>query len=254
MAVGPKGSGKSSFFNNMIGKNIVKSSCSGEIDLYMMNIECDGTIQKIAFIDTPGFGTTINDESLQESIVDYIKEQFNSFIEEESKIRRNHNYEDTRVHCLLYFIPSSSYGLKPKDISFLKKVNKLVNIIPIISKSDGLSIDEISEIKALVVSQLKYNKIDFFNFEQEDFPLALKNLHINEKVPFLSINSIDAEEISSLKRHPAGTIDVTNSEICDSMLIRELLLSSYIELLIDTTSNELYERYRTAALESAIHD
>ncbi|MCA9750320.1 MAG: 50S ribosome-binding GTPase, partial [Romboutsia sp.] len=100
MVAGPIGSGKSSLLNSLIGKEIVRTNGSNEIDIYMLNIECNEMMQRIALIDTPGFGSSLDDELLHDSIVDYIKEQLDSFIEEESKIRRNPKYEDTRVHCL----------------------------------------------------------------------------------------------------------------------------------------------------------
>ncbi|MCA9750340.1 MAG: 50S ribosome-binding GTPase, partial [Romboutsia sp.] len=147
MVAGPKGSGKSSFFNSIIGKEIVKNENSNEINIYMLNLECNGINQKISLIDTPGFGESFNDNSLQESIITYIKEQYDLFIMEENKIRRNSKYEDTRVHCLLYFIPSTSGGLKHNDIAFLRKISHLTNIIPVISKADGLTSIETERMK-----------------------------------------------------------------------------------------------------------
>ena len=218
----------------------------------MINLDNDGIKQKVSLIDTPGFGISKNDELLQESIVDYIKEQFDLYIQEESKVRRNPKYEDSRIHCLLYFIPSSASGLKQRDIAFLQKINGLVNIIPIISKADGLSIEEYTGMKENIKDQLKFYEIQTFDFEQEDFPSSLKSKEFNKRLPLASICSNDAEV--SVRLHPAGEIDLFNPGNCDLTLIREIFLNMYLDLFIETTSNELYEKYRADFLESALHE
>lgn len=253
MAAGPKGSGKSSFFNTLIGKEIITSKGQEGIDLYMLNLDCEGIMQRITLIDTPGFGETFDDTEIQETICNFIKAQLDMFITEESKIRRNPKYEDTRVHCLLYFIPSTSFGLKNRDIVFLKKISGLVNIIPVISKADGLSISERIEIKKQVIRQLKYYKIPTFNLDDPELyssPTAGNDL--NSLVPFLII-SADGENLDSRARnYQWGKVSIDNPEHCDLPALRELLLSTHIYGLIDHTAGEIYESYRAAVLESGM--
>ena len=74
MAVGAKGSGKSAFFNSLINKEVVKTCSTPEIQIYYLNLDCGGNMQKVSFIDTPGLGESMNDIALQDSIVDYIKD------------------------------------------------------------------------------------------------------------------------------------------------------------------------------------
>ncbi|AFM98974.1 septin [Encephalitozoon hellem ATCC 50504] len=253
MAAGPKGSGKSSFFNTLIGKEIVTSKGQEGIDLYMLNLDCEGIMQRITFVDTPGFGDALDDTEIQETICNFIKAQLDMFITEESKIRRNPKYEDTRVHCLLYFIPSTSFGLKNRDIVFLKKVSGLVNIIPVISKSDGLSITERIEVKRQVMEQLRYYNISIFDLDDpEVYSSPTAGNDLNSLVPFMVV-SADRENLESRTRnYQWGSVNIDNPEHCDFPALRELLLSTHIYGLIDYTASEIYENYRAAVLESGI--
>lgn len=65
MAVGERGCGKSSLFNNLVARPIITTRGQGEIDVYMLNLDGLGASQNIVFIDTPGFGATMDDEMLR---------------------------------------------------------------------------------------------------------------------------------------------------------------------------------------------
>lgn len=250
MAAGAQGSGKSSFFNTLIGKEIIPPKDQSGINLYMLNLDCEGITQRITLIDTPGFGETLNDTEIQNTICNFVKAQLDMFITEESKIRRNPNYEDTRVHCLLYFIPSTSSGLKNKDVVFLKKISSLVNIIPVVSKSDGLSSTERVEFKRRVIEEMKYYKIPVFDLDDpEIYSLPAAGNRLNQLAPFLII-SADCQDLESrVRSHQWGNICVDNPTHCDLSALRELLLSTHIHGLIDCTASEIYENYRAMVLE-----
>ena len=59
---------------------------------------------------------------------------------------------DTRVHACLYFIAPTGHGLKPLDVEFMRRIHKLVNIIPVIGKSDCCTRKEVAQFKAKVIS------------------------------------------------------------------------------------------------------
>ena len=59
----------------------------------------------LTLVDTVGYGDQINKEDSFKSIVDYIDSQFEAWLQEELKIKRNLSaYHDSRVHVCLYFI------------------------------------------------------------------------------------------------------------------------------------------------------
>lgn len=60
-------------------------------------------------------------------IVDYIDAQFESYLQEELKIRRSlFDYHDTRVHVCLYFITPTGHSLKSLDLVTMKKLDSKV--------------------------------------------------------------------------------------------------------------------------------
>lgn len=255
MICGSKGSGKSAFFNSLVNKHVVKGNQSGEIDIYLLNLETDNGSQKITFIDTPGFGGTMNDEKIHEMIVEYIKEQFDLYIEEETKIRRNPKFEDTRVHCMLYLIPGTGNGLKQRDIAFLKKVFQIVNVVPVINKVEGMTPTELAEVKQLINDQLKYYNINIFDFENEYVdPDALEGVLLNALIPFASVLPEKLGEQMRVRVHPSGIIEIDNPLHSDYARLRNSVLRTHTNSMIEITDTELYEKYRSDALENILQE
>ena len=247
MVAGTKGCGKSSFFDNLVGKKIIQEEAPDEINVYMLNLDCEGIMQKITFIDTQGFNST-NDLLVQNNIINFIKEQFDLFMAEENKIRRNSKYEDTRVHCLLYFFPATGCGLKQTDLHFLQNVKNLVNIIPVISKADGLSNTEVKKYKNLIIHQFNQYEIPIFNLENNDLLTEqILEMKLNSIVPFTIINGY--EKVKFINNYE---IEIDNPNFNDLSILREVILSSHLDALIDQTATILYENYRTTALESVL--
>jgi len=56
-------------------------------------------------------------------------------------------YVLTSLHCITRLL---HYSLKPLDIEFMKRLDHCVNIVPVIAKSDTLTIDEREAFKQRV--------------------------------------------------------------------------------------------------------
>ena len=70
-------------------------------------------------------------------IVKYIKDQHSAYLRKELTAQRERYVQDTRIHCCLFFIQPSGHALKPIDIVVLKKLSDVVNVVPVIAKSDS---------------------------------------------------------------------------------------------------------------------
>lgn len=73
---------------------------------------------------------------------------------------------DTRIHCCIFFINPTGHTLKPVsddkvpplctrpdtqiDIAVLKKLAEVVNVVPVIAKSDSLTLEERAAFKQRV--------------------------------------------------------------------------------------------------------
>lgn len=163
--VGSSGIGKTSFVNTLFNEQIAPndlntSSYDNDQDMekpisvsfvpYTIEREEFGNKLAVTIVETPGFGDSLHNEAGCRSILSYIEDQFDHVLSEESRIKRNPKFQDTRVHALLYFIAPTGHGLKELDILFMKTVGKRVNIIPVIAKSDALAPEELFKFKQRV--------------------------------------------------------------------------------------------------------
>ena len=56
---------------------------------------------KLTIVDTVGFGDQVNKENSYRPIVDYIDQQFEAYLQEELKVKRNlHDYNDRLIFAI----------------------------------------------------------------------------------------------------------------------------------------------------------
>jgi hypothetical protein len=65
-----------------------------------------------------------------EPVVEYVEEQFDKFLEAETRVKRE-SLPDSRVHACLFFIAPSGHGLQRIDVEFKKRIHNKVNIIQV---------------------------------------------------------------------------------------------------------------------------
>lgn len=75
-------------------------------------------------------------------IIKYIKDQHSAYLRKELTAMRDKYIVDTRIHCCLYFIAPTGHSLKAIDITVMKKLSEVVNVVPVIAKSDSLTLEE----------------------------------------------------------------------------------------------------------------
>ena len=158
MVVGESGLGKSTLVNSMFltdiyngaeNLSIFEQSQTLKVQSHKVELEENGVRLSLTVIDTPGFGDAVDNTSCWKPIVTHIDQQFEHFLESETKVERV-EVPDTRVHACLYFIAPTGHGLKPLDVEFLKKIHRKVNIVPVIGKSDTCTKKEINLFKTKV--------------------------------------------------------------------------------------------------------
>ena len=113
-------------------------------------------------IGSTGFGDYLNNESAWEPIVKYIKDQYSLYLRRELTPARERVITDTRVHAALYFIFPSGHGLSPLDLLTMKQISEVCNLIPVIAKSDALTLEERAAFKARVREELRIHGIQVY--------------------------------------------------------------------------------------------
>ncbi|KAG9338803.1 hypothetical protein JZ751_025240 [Albula glossodonta] len=217
-------------------------------------IEEGGVKMKLTVIDTPGFGDQINNENCWEPISKYINEQYEKFLKEEVNIARKKRIPDTRVHCCLYFISPTGHSLRQLDIEFMRHLSRVVNIIPVIAKSDTLTPEEKNEFKQRVRKELEMCGIEFYPQKEfdEDMEDKSDNDKIREAMPFAVVGSDKEHQVNGkrvLGRKTAwGVVEVENPNHCEFAQLRDFLIRSHLQDLKEVTHNIHYETYRAKRL------
>ncbi|XP_046900083.1 neuronal-specific septin-3 isoform X2 [Hypomesus transpacificus] len=264
MVVGQSGLGKSTLVNTLFKSQVSRRSTAWgrdekipktvEIKAVSHVIEEGGVKMKLTVIDTPGFGDQINNENCWEPISKYINEQYEKFLKEEVNIARKKRIPDTRVHCCLYFISPTGHSLRQLDIEFMKHLSRVVNIIPIIAKSDTMTPDEKMEFKQKVRKELEACGIELYPQKEfdEDMEDKSDNDKIREAMPFAVVGSDKEYQVNGkrvLGRKTAwGVVEVENSKHCEFALLRDFLIRSHLQDLKEVTHNIHYETYRAKRL------
>ncbi|RWS31736.1 septin-2-like protein 2 [Leptotrombidium deliense] len=177
MVVGESGLGKSTLINCLFLADLYKGRKTVNVDdLVERTVEIQkkqldilekGIKLKVTIIDTPGYGDAINTKNSFHLVENYVDDQFNQYFKDESGLNRK-NIVDNRVHCCLYFISPLGRGLTQLDIQFMKRLHQKVNIIPIISKADALTPNELHMLKKKVMRDLEEQHISIFRIPECD--------------------------------------------------------------------------------------
>ncbi|XP_023794287.1 septin-9 isoform X1 [Cyanistes caeruleus] len=264
MVVGQSGLGKSTLINTLFKSKISRKSVQPtaeeripktiEIKSITHEIEEKGVRMKLTVIDTPGFGDHINNENCWQPIMKFINDQYEKYLQEEININRKKRIPDTRVHCCIYFIPATGHSLRPLDIEFMKRLSKVVNIVPVIAKADTLTLEERDYFKQRITADLLANGIDVYPQKEfdEDSEDRLVNEKFREMIPFAVVGSDQEYQVNGRRilgrKTKWGTIEVENTTHCEFAYLRDLLIRTHMQNIKDITSNIHFEAYRVKRL------
>ncbi|XP_053504830.1 septin 9a isoform X2 [Ictalurus furcatus] len=264
MVVGQSGLGKSTLMNTLFKSKVSRKSVMGtaeeripktiEIKSISHDIEEKGVRMKLTVIDTPGFGDQINNENCWQPIMKFINEQYEQYLQEEININRKKRIPDSRVHCCIYFIPPTGHCLRPLDVEFMRRLSKVVNIVPVIAKADTLTLEERDFFKKKIREELRANNIDVYPQKEfdEDTEDRLINEKIREMIPFAVVGSDQEYQVNGRRllgrKTKWGTIEVENIAHCEFAYLRDLLIRTHMQNIKDITSSIHYEMYRVRRL------
>ncbi|KAA0705775.1 Septin-9 SL3-3 integration site 1 protein [Triplophysa tibetana] len=267
MVVGQSGLGKSTLVNTLFKSKVSRKSCtpnheekiSKTVHLQSVShiIEEKGVKMKLTVIDTPGFGDQINNENCWEPIVKYVNEQYEKYLKEELNVNRKRIIPDSRVHCCVYFLPATGHWLRPIDVEFMRRLGKIVSIVPVIAKADTLTLEERLEFKQRIRQDLQANGIRVYPQREydEDAEDRILNDKIRENIPFAVVGTDKEHQVNGNKvlgrKTKWGIIEVENVAHCEFAHLRDLLIRSHLQDLKDVTHNIHYESYRVQRLNES---
>jgi len=266
MLVGESGLGKSTLVSSIF--NIDKqygdvremptasqrATCSVEIASSNIDIIEKGIKLKLTIVDTPGYGENLTGEDQTTPIVNFIDNQFQQYFNDENSINRRH-ITDARVHCCFYFISPHSNGLRPVDVEFMKKLHDKVNIVPLIAKSDTLTIEEIKFKKSQILKDIQREQIKIYQLpdsEDEEDQTYKKQLNeLKSAMPYAIVGSTDTFEVAGKKvrgrLYPWGVVEIENPKHSEFSLLRSMLIT-HMQDLQEVTHLLHYEKYRAQVI------
>lgn len=263
MLVGPPGLGKSTLLSALFGKNLELCRESGDeetsgkmdplnpsvtIDSKTFDIDEKQVRLKLTVIETRNYGEALCLKDTHLPIVNYIEQQFAEYYKRESCHDRR-SIRDTMIHCLFFFISPISHGFSEMDLEFLRAVQPLANIVPIIAKAEALTPSERLSFKRRIKDDLERYKISVYKMpdpdmgDSDDVKRSIKE--IQEAQPF-AVTSITRKTDNSLLEHCldwGGRIDLYDREHSDFLLLKTMLHMQMADLC-EATHELLYEDYR----------
>ncbi|OCT64512.1 septin-9 isoform X1 [Xenopus laevis] len=260
MVVGQSGLGKSTLVNTLFKSKVIRKSPDAaipktvELNAVSQVVEERGMEMRLTVIDTPGFGDQINNQNCWDPIIKYIHEQYEKYLREEILINRKRRIPDSRIHSCIYFIPPTGHWLRPLDLEFMKRLGRIVNVVPVIAKADTLTLEEREEFKQRIRKDLQTHGISVYPQPEldEDSAEALMNDKIREKIPFAVVGTDEEHQVNGRKvfgrKTKWGIIEVENTAHCEFANLRDLLIRSNLQDLKDITHNIHYETYRVSRL------
>lgn len=221
-------------------------------------LEENGVKLKLSITDTPGYGDLVNNENCWDPILKYIKEQYSSYLRKELTPARERRIPDTRIHAVLFFISPTGHALTPLDIAVMKKISDIANVVPVIAKADSLTLEERNAFKRRIKTEIEYYGIKCFPFVDriDDTPMDAEEQEIfrtlQKLIPFAVVGSernvvVEGKAVRG-RRTRFGIVNVENEDHCEFTQLRNFLLRTHTEELIELTSVLHYENFRTKQL------
>jgi len=264
MVVGQTGLGKSTMINSLFSAHLMDSMGRNEAEeevrrttsihpVSHMVVE-NGVKLRLNLVDTPGYGDLIDNEHCWEPIVRYIKDQYSIYLRKELTAVRDRHIPDTRIHAVLFFINPSGHSLRPIDVTMLKKLGDIVNVIPLIAKADSLTLEEREVFKQRIRMSLQENGIRVYPFDHEDYDEEERmfNSQIQAMLPFAVVGSERTVEVNGQlvrgRKDRSGVVNIEDPNHCEFLYLRDMLLRTNTHDLIDTTTHIYYESFRSKQL------
>lgn len=266
MIVGQSGLGKSTLVNTLFAATLTQShgrtraedpiARTPEIVVNTHSVVENGVKLNLTIIDTPGYGDQVNNDNCWEPAIKYIKDQQAFHLRKELTAARDTHIHDTRVHCVIFCIEPTGHRLKPLDVTVLKRLCEVANVVPIIAKSDSLTLAEREAFKHRLQQQFVEHNLRLYPYDNPEYDDDERQYSemIRAMIPFAIVSSektelIDDREVP-VRHNRWGVVNIEDTTHCEFTHLRSFLIRTHLQDLIDTTINVHYEGFRSRQLRA----
>jgi septin family protein len=143
------------YYQGNISRNIGKKQTVSIEEIAKFTLPTETVDINVHLFDTPGYGDHINNQHAIDNVKEYLINAHNHWLQIHGNqlSDKERNQEDTRVHLLFYFI--APHRFKEIDQEFMKQLSGFANIVPVIPKSDTMTLEERAEHLRLIQSTLQ---------------------------------------------------------------------------------------------------
>uniref|UniRef100_A0A4W5MF53 Septin 5 n=1 Tax=Hucho hucho TaxID=62062 RepID=A0A4W5MF53_9TELE len=197
-------------------------SQTAEITKHTVDIEEKGIMLKLNIVDTPEFVDAVKNTECWRPIRDYM---------EHGQNRKNYG-----VHCCQAQVCVPLHRLRPVDGVFMKALQDKVNVVPLISKADCLTPNEIRKLKGRGKNR---QCIHTFGMKLYQFPDCDSDEDEEAKQKDIELK---------VRLKPHRLLNLENQCHCDFVKLRTMLIGSHN--LKDIFCDCHYENYRAQCIQT----
>lgn len=138
----------------------------------------------------------------------------------------------------------------------MKRLDKCVNIVPVIAKADTLTIEERNNFKQRIREDLVRHGICVYPVQEfEDDPEeTLLNNKIRAAIPFAVVGSDKQHMVNGRtvfgRQTQWGLVEVENRMHCEFPDLRDMLIRTHMQDLVEVTKTVHYENFRHERLQA----
>lgn len=170
LVAGRAGCGKTTFINSMFDTELIDNASQRSntiLEKYRCLVEDNSGVKlRLNIVETPGYGSKINNEYCWIPLINYLEEQMSGYVFQEEQPDRRGKISDSRIHCCLYFIEAYDFCIHPVDVMTMREISSRCNLVPVISKCDYLTTSELKILRQKVKDVMSGQNIQvckFFN-------------------------------------------------------------------------------------------
>lgn len=151
-------------------------------------------------------------------------------------------FEDKRIHAALYLVPGDK--VSQSEIEGIKELCSRVNLIPVITKADMFTVEELQQHREKINEIFRSNDVRFYDYAEGDpakFPMATIASETEYKEDGACVLG---------RKYPWGFVDIENETYSDFKRLQRILICECFEDLIYQTDVVFYNQYRKQLIDS----
>lgn len=231
LVVSRRGLGASTLINSLFSAPLMKKDRQDTITTTVNEIVENGIKLTVSV-------TSYHGEDLSK-VFKYINALNEEYFEMEQGL--SIQFPDKRIHCCLYLIPGDK--ISEHEIQGLKDLTSKVNVVPVITKADMFTDEELKAHREKNNRIFAENEISFYDYEEsstKNFPLSV----------IASESVYDEDGFKTRGRKYAwGFIDIENEKFSDFKKLQRILISERFVDLIYKTDTLFYNEVRKSLIK-----